>query len=57
MEIIRVYKSVMFNQTPSKVKFTYSGGNAAEITFRLDSADGPVLAQFVAEPTGDLRGL
>lgn len=48
-----VYKSVMFNQTPSKVKFTYSGGNAAEITFRLDSADGPVLAQFVAEPTGD----
>lgn len=48
-----VYKSVMFNQTPSKVKFTYGASGSPEITLRLDSVDGPILAQFQVEPTGE----
>lgn len=48
-----VYKSVMFNQTPSKVKFTYGAAGSPEITLRLDSVDGPILAQFQVEPTGE----
>ncbi len=48
-----VYKNVMFHQTPSKLKFTYGASGSPEITLRLDSVDGPVLAQFQVEPTGD----
>lgn len=48
-----VYKNVMFNQTPSKLKFTYGASGSPEITLRLDSLDGPILAQFQVEPTGD----
>ena len=43
----------MFHQTPSKLKFTYGAAGSPEITLRLDSVDGPVLAQFQVEPTGD----
>ena len=48
-----VYKNVMFDATP--VSFTLSYGSekeSPEISVRLDSVDGPLLATVTASPTG-----
>lgn len=47
-----VYKGVDFKQIPTGVNLTYAGEGSPEITVRVDSVDGPVIAKVTVEPTG-----
>ena len=47
-----VYKGVDFKQIPTGVNLTYAGEGSPEITVRVDSEDGPVIAKVTVEPTG-----
>ena len=48
-----VYKNVLFTKTPEKFLLNCAGPGTPQITLRLDSVDGPVLATVDVEPTGD----
>ncbi len=47
-----VYKGVDFKQIPTGVNLTYAGEGSPEITVRIDSVDGPVIAKVTANATG-----
>ena len=47
-----LYQGVRFDQTPLKFNLRYSGEGNPQITLRLDSLDGPVIAQLTANSTG-----
>lgn len=40
------YERVRFDQTPTAFTLSHSGGGTPQITLRLDSQDGPILAQM-----------
>lgn len=47
-----LYQGVRFDQTPLKFNLRYAGEGSPQITLRLDSLDGPVIAQLTASSTG-----
>ena len=49
---IAEYNDKKFMQTPKQFTLCYSGEGTPEITLRLDSADGPVLAKMQVESAG-----
>ena len=46
------YERVRFDQTPTAFTLSHSGGGTPQITLRLDSQDGPILAQMQVPASG-----